>query len=138
MDFIPRYAQPFTLADAVRLDVAVITEEIARLQNSLQHLKQTQTVLQENIDVEPPEAVDPDILKALEENKIVIGSQEERILILKLALTEKGIHFGSHYDLDSSSTTTPVPAETPSAQLPSATTTDTFQVQPDDEDGIHL
>ncbi|KAG5639279.1 hypothetical protein H0H81_004940 [Sphagnurus paluster] len=72
MDFIPRYAQPFSLADAVKLDVAVITEEITRLQNSLKHLKETQAGLQEYIDSETPTEVDVEIAKALEENKIVM------------------------------------------------------------------
>ena len=31
------------------------------------------------------------------------GSQEERIGILKLALTEKGVSVGTHYDLESPS-----------------------------------
>jgi hypothetical protein len=34
------------------------------------------------------------------------GSQEERISILKMALTEKGVHTSSHYDLKSDSTST--------------------------------
>ncbi|KAG5648983.1 hypothetical protein DXG03_000332 [Asterophora parasitica] len=123
MDFIPRYAQPFTLAEAVTLDVA--------------HLKQTQTGLQEYIDSEPPEDVDPEITKALEENKTVIGSQEERILILKLALSEKGVHYGSHYELNSKDTTSPAAAETPSTH-PSTTATETSQAEPDDEGGVYL
>ncbi|KAG6866441.1 hypothetical protein C0991_003959 [Blastosporella zonata] len=46
--------------------------DITRLQNSLQHLKQTQTVLQEYVDAESPEDVDPEITKALEENTTVM------------------------------------------------------------------
>jgi len=136
MDFIPRYSQPFTLADAVNLDVAVITEEITRLQNSLRHLKQTQATLQEYIEFESPADVDPEVTKALEENKTVIGSQEERILMLKLALTEKGVHYSSHFDLDSSTTITPITAPTISMQPAPATTTNT--APDEDEDGIHL
>ena len=41
--------------------------EIARLQNSLIHLKRTQTELQEHVDSSPDK--DADILEALEENK---------------------------------------------------------------------
>ncbi|KAF8076489.1 hypothetical protein FPV67DRAFT_1471778 [Lyophyllum atratum] len=136
MDFIPRYAQPFTLAEAVRLDVAVITEEITRLQNSLQHLKQTQTTLQEYIEAESPGDVDPEITQALEENKTVVGSQEERILMLKLALSEKGVHYSSHFDLQPSSTT---PAVLPTSAQPT-TTRNASQTLPHDEDegGIHL
>ncbi|KAH9844263.1 uncharacterized protein C8Q71DRAFT_852765 [Rhodofomes roseus] len=96
MDYRPRYPQPFTLQEAIALDVPVITEEIARLQNSLQHLRRTQNELQAASDAAP----DPEFTKAIEENDLVIGSQEERISILKMALTEKGILMGSHYDLN--------------------------------------
>jgi len=94
MDYRPRYSQPFTLQEAVGMDVSVITEEIARLQHSLQHLRRTQSELELVSD----EAPDPEFTKAIEENDLVIGSQEERISILKMALTEKGILMGSHYD----------------------------------------
>ncbi|KAH9938194.1 uncharacterized protein B0H18DRAFT_1112373 [Fomitopsis serialis] len=94
MDYRPRYSQPFTLQEAVGLDVSVITEEIARLQHSLQHLRRTQTELK----VVSDEAPDPEFTKAIEENDLVIGSQEERVSILKMALTEKGVLMGSHYD----------------------------------------
>lgn len=46
--------------------------EITRLQNSLQHLKQTQVTLQEYIDEEPSKDVDPEIRNALEENRTVM------------------------------------------------------------------
>ncbi|PPQ77411.1 hypothetical protein CVT25_010993 [Psilocybe cyanescens] len=92
MDYTPRFYQPFTLREAIALDVSVINEEISRLQNSLQKLDETQIILKE-------EQHDPDIKKAYEENNQVIGSQKERIAILKMALTEKGIVAGPHYDL---------------------------------------
>ncbi|KDR83656.1 hypothetical protein GALMADRAFT_35827, partial [Galerina marginata CBS 339.88] len=95
MEYRPRFAQPFTLSEAIHLDVAVITEEISRLQNSLRHLRETQTVLEQALKEEGEE--DQEIKKAFDENQIVIGSQEERISILKMALTEKGIIAGSHY-----------------------------------------
>ncbi|PCH41084.1 hypothetical protein WOLCODRAFT_40572, partial [Wolfiporia cocos MD-104 SS10] len=93
MDYRPRYTQPFTLAEAVRLDVETITEEISRLQNSLSHLKRTQEELQEAASA----TQDPEFSQAIEENALVIGSQTERISMLRMALTEKGIHVGSHY-----------------------------------------
>ncbi|GLB33900.1 hypothetical protein LshimejAT787_0107840 [Lyophyllum shimeji] len=139
MDFIPRYAQPFTLADAVSLDVPVITEEITRLQNSLRHLKQTQAALQEYIEAETPANADPELTKALEENKTVIGSQEERVFMLKLALTEKGIPYNSHLDLDSNAATTPTPLPPASVQPAPAIAADTSQPALDEEEGgIHL
>jgi len=95
MEYRPRYSQPFTLGEAVQLDVSTITEEITRLQNSIRLLKETQSQLEEVITSDP----DEEFVKAFDDNKLVIGSQEERISILKMALTEKGIHMGSHYDL---------------------------------------
>jgi len=94
MEYTPRYRQPFTLSEATGLDTAVIYEEISRLNNSLEHLKKTQIELRELLASSP----DPDFEKAVEENDAVIGSQEERISILKMALTEKGITPSAHYD----------------------------------------
>jgi len=101
MDYKPRYAQPFTLAEARLLDVQTITEEIARLQNSLQRLHETQKMLREHVtSIQPGEEVDQEITKAIEENETVIGSQSERISILKMALADTmGIVAGSHYDI---------------------------------------
>ncbi|KAJ7498815.1 hypothetical protein FB451DRAFT_1014283 [Mycena latifolia] len=98
MDYQPRYAQPFTLAEARLLDIETITGEIARLQNSLQRLGETQEMLRDHAASIQPD-VDPEITKAIEENETVIGSQSERISILKMALADKGILAGSHYDL---------------------------------------
>jgi len=88
MDYKPRFSQPFTLNEAIGLDVAVITEgitvvfdrcrisinsrslEIARLQNSLERLIETQAILQAVI-IEPGEP-DPEIMVAFEENQVVM------------------------------------------------------------------
>jgi hypothetical protein len=87
MDYVPRYSQPFTLAQAVLLDVATISEgyqdlcresalnlqggtEIARLNNSLEHLKRTQDTLQEYLAA--PSTSDPELERAKEENEIVM------------------------------------------------------------------
>lgn len=94
MEYKPKFSQPFTLQEASALDVAIISEEIARLQNSLKHLRETQKNLSSD-----PDAIDDEISLALEENKVVIGSQEERISILRMALAKKGVLAGSHYDL---------------------------------------
>jgi len=99
--------------------MAHIVSEISRLQNSLKYLRETQNVLEATLaeTTEPPDA---EIADAFEENQVVMyvqadldyryhtarvliyylnrGSQEERITILKMAITEKGIVPGSHYD----------------------------------------
>ncbi|KAF8579309.1 hypothetical protein K439DRAFT_1359816 [Ramaria rubella] len=98
MEFKPRHAQPFTVEQAVLLDPFVITAEIARLQNSLAHLRDTQQQLQESVDsADPP---DPEISQAIEENNVVILSQEERVSMLRLALELKGLvnQSNPHYD----------------------------------------
>lgn len=46
--------------------------EIARLRNSLKHLRETQTLLQEHQSEEVPETADPEVRKALEENEVVM------------------------------------------------------------------
>ncbi|KAJ7180194.1 hypothetical protein C8R43DRAFT_972146 [Mycena crocata] len=129
MDYKPRYTQPFTLTEARMLDVETITEEIARLQLSLQRLGETQEMLRDV--VANGEKVDIEITKAIEENETVMyaclsrtrpcsssfalcsGSQSERISILKMALADKGIVAGSHYDV-----TPPPPRVRPEAGPP--------------------
>jgi len=98
MDYTPRHSQPFTLEQAILLDVVIISEEITRLQNSLQHLKKTQEELREHVATSSPP--DPDFIEAIAENEDVIGSQEERVMMLRLALAHKGASTSSgHYDL---------------------------------------
>lgn len=53
------------------LIVSMLTE-IARLQNSLVHLKETQTILQADLEESGPGEVDPEVAKAFEENKLVM------------------------------------------------------------------
>jgi len=84
MDYSPRYPQPFTLREASGLDATTVTDggrfslrrlcnisqthrrfpEIARLQDSLQRLHETQKALRE-YDGEPDEEID----KAVQENE---------------------------------------------------------------------
>ncbi|KAI0045309.1 hypothetical protein FA95DRAFT_1561263 [Auriscalpium vulgare] len=99
MEYRPRYSQPFTLEEVMKLDVPIITDEIARLQNSLQHLRKTQNELREYVQGEAAQS-DPDLIQAFEENDSTIASQEERISMLNLALVDKGIIGPSgHYEL---------------------------------------
>ncbi|KZT20403.1 hypothetical protein NEOLEDRAFT_1245278, partial [Neolentinus lepideus HHB14362 ss-1] len=96
MDYIPRHPQPFTLAEATRLEVPVITEEIARLQNSLNYLQRTQDELKEHLTGSSEE--DAVLEEAYTDNSKVIASQKERITILKMALSNKGMPYSNHYD----------------------------------------
>lgn len=93
-----------------------MTAEIARLQNSLAHLKSTQEQLKEATE----ELSDPELEQAMKENDDVMyvllsseppsviehnksircrGSQEERISILRMALAEKGLSISCHSEL---------------------------------------
>lgn len=67
------------------------------------------------------------------------ASQEERISILKMALAEKGVHSGSHYDL--------APKVTPEATqaiprngttMTTAISEDSSELEDDGEGGVHL
>ncbi|KAK0206422.1 hypothetical protein DFS33DRAFT_1314569 [Desarmillaria ectypa] len=138
MEYTPRYAQPFTLNQAIQLDIPVITEEIARLQNSLQHLRETQGLLEHYIR-ENPDDQDPEIEKAFKENETVIGSQEERIGILRMALSEKGVIAGSHYTVSPSNS---IPAERDAVQRSTNPVAgdqmNGVVAENDDDGGIHL
>ncbi|KAG1906503.1 uncharacterized protein F5891DRAFT_1002610 [Suillus fuscotomentosus] len=94
MEFTPCHPQPFTFQQAISFDPEVSADEISRLQNSISHLKRTQEELQEYGD-------DPDIAQAIKENNQTLASQDERIFMLKLALTQRGASnaTGAHYDL---------------------------------------
>ncbi|KAI0335420.1 hypothetical protein GY45DRAFT_1342497 [Cubamyces sp. BRFM 1775] len=96
MEYRPRYSQPFTLEEARQLAVPIITEEISRLQNSLTHLHRTQDELQDALSTS---AGDADLSQAFEENEVVIGSQKERITMLRMVLAEKGVPMSAHYDV---------------------------------------
>ncbi|KAG7527928.1 hypothetical protein FFLO_06496 [Filobasidium floriforme] len=96
----PKHDQPFTLADAVDLDVGILSNEITRLRNSLDHLRASNRELEAFIK-DPENADDTDGLEeVIKENEQVIEVQEDRIDLLKHALEQK---IGSdpankHYD----------------------------------------
>ncbi|ESK96067.1 hypothetical protein Moror_7412 [Moniliophthora roreri MCA 2997] len=135
VDYHPRYPQPFTFSEAVQFDVSTITEEISRLQNSLRHLRQTQELLKEALDTGP----DVEVKAAFDENEQVIPAQEERITILKLALAEKGIEMGSHYDVAKPNlTTTTDPSQSSGGNASSALVSQAEIENNDADGGIHL
>ncbi|CEL59687.1 hypothetical protein RSOLAG1IB_03620 [Rhizoctonia solani AG-1 IB] len=110
--FQPKYTQPFTFEQACQLDAPTIAEEISRLQNSLRALSSTQKQLQDAmaVDVTP----DADLQQAFQENLGVIGSQEERIMMLRKALEAQGaaIADSPHYQVHASSSPPPVTVST--------------------------
>jgi len=137
MEYSSKYNQPFTLSQAIHLDVSILSEEITRLQNSLQHLRSTQTTLREHTASEQSSnsPVDPEITVALSENEETIGSQEERISILKMALAHKGVSTSNHYDLitkQSQGSEAVIPLPVGPVQNGAS------DQQDEDDDGIHL
>lgn len=72
------------------------------------------------------------------------GSQEERISILKMALTEKGITSGSHYDMTTASLAAPSPTARgtlPTSQSVPANATQDYTAQSnesEDAGGVFL
>ncbi|EEB94177.1 hypothetical protein MPER_07053 [Moniliophthora perniciosa FA553] len=143
VDYHPRYSQPFTLSEAAQFDVSTITEEISRLQNSLHHLRQTQELLREALDTDS----DIEVKAAFDENEQVITvtelfvrpAQEERIMILKLALAEKGIEMGPHYDVAKPNLTTTTNPSRSSGGNASSAPISQAEVESNDADGgIHL
>jgi hypothetical protein len=134
--------------------------EIARLQNSLAHLRRTQADLRAALP-------DPDVQQALDENEEVMcvhcllslptsrecyllfhrGSQEERIQMLTMALSHHGIDptSVSHYTL--AALEEPQPAATPARARGTAFARPEPEQPPqdlapddvdEDDDGIHL
>lgn len=55
-----------------------MSPEITRLQNSLQHLRETQTILREHVATESPQEIDVEITKAIEENETVMYASSYR------------------------------------------------------------
>ncbi|KAF9076743.1 hypothetical protein BDP27DRAFT_1209762, partial [Rhodocollybia butyracea] len=144
MEHRPRYPQPFTLPEALLLDVSTISEEITRLQYSIKRLRETQEILQDTInEAESPDMADVEIVNAIKENEQVMcvysfcinchcrGSQEERILILKLALADKGVNAGPHYDVNVNIK--------PTGKAPAFNAQDNRGlIEEDDSGGLHL
>ncbi|WVW85392.1 hypothetical protein I302_107430 [Kwoniella bestiolae CBS 10118] len=90
--FTPRHSQPFSLEEAMGLEVETLVNEIKRLENSIKHLQRTQSDLRSYLDSEEgkeDEDGDGEIEKAYRENEDTISSQSERITLIKLALINK-------------------------------------------------
>ncbi|KAF8315646.1 hypothetical protein DL93DRAFT_2135698 [Clavulina sp. PMI_390] len=141
-----RFDQPFTLQEATAFEPGTITAEIARLQNSLQHLEETQTILKEHTATDP----DPELIEALRDNNVVMcvrlfrvsrASQTERVSILRKALEMKGVVSASnpHYDLAPQATPSPSTAIPASAgTVPSAQTNSSHNDSIDEDGGVFL
>ncbi|WVQ95157.1 hypothetical protein IAU59_002251 [Kwoniella sp. CBS 9459] len=95
ISFTPRHTQPFTLEEAMQLEVETLVAEINRLRNSIAHLRESQAELNDFLQSEEGQS-DPsersgegEISKAVKENEEVISSQNERIALITIALSNK-------------------------------------------------
>ncbi|TKA56711.1 hypothetical protein B0A53_01906 [Rhodotorula sp. CCFEE 5036] len=111
MDYTPRHAQPVTLAQLRQLEPELLTGEIARLENSIQHLEASNVELRvwagissagkpDDGTATTAAAVDDDdeqldedskreFAEAVRENEETVASQRERLTMIRLALEEK-------------------------------------------------
>ncbi|GAA5860657.1 hypothetical protein JCM3774_006242 [Rhodotorula dairenensis] len=103
MDYTPRHAQPVTLAQLRQLEPELLTGEIARLENSMQHLEASNAELRLWGGLSPVDDDDRtsaaaedfdedskrDFAEAVKENEETIASQRERLTMIRLALEEK-------------------------------------------------
>ncbi|CAE6442323.1 unnamed protein product [Rhizoctonia solani] len=135
--FRPKYAQPFSFEHACQLDAPTIAE--ARLQNSLRILIETQKQLQDAISSEP--IPDSDLQQAFRENLEVIGSQEERIVMLRKALEAQGaaIADNPHYQVQSYTVPSLATAPREATSVPAmAGVSEQTANQGDDSEGVYL
>ncbi|POY69888.1 hypothetical protein BMF94_7112 [Rhodotorula taiwanensis] len=114
MDYKPRHAQPVTLAQLRQLEPELLTNEIARLENSVQHLEASNVELKQwagmTTGAETAESHDEvdeetrrEFAEAAHENEETIASQRERLSMIRLVLEEKiGVDATNpHYELPS-------------------------------------
>ncbi|GAA5910507.1 hypothetical protein JCM5296_003681 [Sporobolomyces johnsonii] len=125
--FTPRYDQPVTLRDLSQLEPELLSAEIARLQNSIAHLRRSNDELRAFLQQEgDDEGLDQETRKEFEdcvgENEETILRQTERIEMLRLALeAQVGVSAANpHYDALSSSSSAPRP---PAPSSPSGAST---------------
>ncbi|GAA5942465.1 hypothetical protein JCM1841_005773 [Sporobolomyces salmonicolor] len=110
--FTPRYDQPVTLRELDELEPEILSAEIARLQNSIAHLRRSNDELRAFL--KDDEAVDPETRREFEdcivENEETLLRQTERIEMLRLTLQAKvGVDAANpHYALRSASPTAPL------------------------------
>ncbi|KZO93731.1 hypothetical protein CALVIDRAFT_539638, partial [Calocera viscosa TUFC12733] len=111
---------PFTLEEATVLPLSSLTQEIARLQNSIRHLQMSQIAIRQHILAS--EVTDEELESAVQENERAIAAQEERITLIERAIERKGGAAASgHYAVGAVTMNgRPVPREPPVEQPPPA------------------
>ncbi|GAA5907178.1 hypothetical protein JCM6882_008384 [Rhodosporidiobolus microsporus] len=129
IDYTPKHPQPVSLAALRQLEPELLSNEITRLQNSVQHLERSNDELRAfaaggGEDDEVDEESKGEFEAAVRENEETIAAQKERLHMICLALEEKvGVDASNpHYNLASpaSSSTAPPALSAPAAPAPPA------------------
>ncbi|BGP50034.1 hypothetical protein JCM10450v2_005942 [Rhodotorula kratochvilovae] len=126
--FTPAHNQPVTLAQLRLLEPELLSNEIARLQNSIAHLERSNDELRafvrgEGEEEDGDEGLDDETKRELEdtvrENEETVARQQERITMIRLALEEQvGVDARNpHYALAGSAPAS-APVEERRAALP--------------------
>ncbi|KAL8287345.1 hypothetical protein RQP46_003797 [Phenoliferia psychrophenolica] len=120
--FTPLHSQPVSVASLVALEPDTLTAEISRLQNSIAHLERSNRELLDFLHPPPTgalggagagagqawddeEALDEETKRefelSIEENRVTIARQEERLVMIRLAMEQKlGVDAtNNHYDV---------------------------------------
>ncbi|KAG0143961.1 hypothetical protein CROQUDRAFT_108843 [Cronartium quercuum f. sp. fusiforme G11] len=86
--FSPKHPQPITLDALMELEPAILSAEISRLENSINHLVQSNTDLL-SAETTENDAEDRQVFEdARRENEVVIERQKERITMIQIALCQ--------------------------------------------------
>ncbi|GAA5822551.1 hypothetical protein JCM11251_006376 [Rhodosporidiobolus azoricus] len=128
IDYTPKHPQPVTLAQLRQLEPELLSNEITRLQNSIQHLERSNDELREfagdggGEDDEVDEESKAEFEAAIRENEETIAAQNERLHMIRLALEEQvGVDAENpHYNL-SSTASTALPPASATPPLPNST-----------------
>ncbi|KAM0748118.1 hypothetical protein T439DRAFT_74520 [Meredithblackwellia eburnea MCA 4105] len=119
--FTPRYPQPVTIEHLTQLEPDTLTAELTRLSNSISHLRRSNLEIlrfctsgEEGGEGGGEEGLDRETRDEFEatvrENEVTIARQEERQLMIRLALERKlGVDAtNTHYELATGTSTAAV------------------------------
>ncbi|GAA6030251.1 hypothetical protein JCM8097_009010 [Rhodosporidiobolus ruineniae] len=122
IDYSPRHPQPVTLPQLRQLEPELLSNEITRLENSIQHLERSNAELRQFAEAEEDDADKQDFLDVVSENEGTIASQRERIHMIRLALEEQvGVDAQNPHYTPSTTTSSSTPAPPPASTASSAT-----------------
>ncbi|GAA6060202.1 hypothetical protein JCM10212_002281 [Sporobolomyces blumeae] len=104
-EFRPVHQHPVTLAELSRLEPELLSNEIARLENSIRHLRRSNDEVIEFLDGDEASDLDGDsraeFVDSVRDNDETIATQQERIAMIRISLEEQiGVQASnSHYSV---------------------------------------